>query len=236
MGKRPVNLVLTHWDNNTFSYAAPDIGDFAQGSATFDTDASGKPVRLTTDLFIESSYGAKAVFDRIGEARPHPTMFLQRGKPECGCSPGIPFEKEHGCSDQGFMTLMSRPVSRHPLLHIPAIRNRRLPGRTGPRQEPAGLGKDRPLYLLDPRDLPRDSGLSSPHAPCRPGVPGSLFFPLPSGFTSVFVLEKKIQKINTPVWLKKIVPKPPRTISPGQKIDPHAGKKVENEDRHAAFF
>lgn len=66
MGKRPVNLVLTHWDNNTFSWTAPQVGEFATGFATFDPDASGKPVRLTSDLFIESTYGAKAVFARGG--------------------------------------------------------------------------------------------------------------------------------------------------------------------------
>ena len=66
MGKRPVNLVLAHWDNNTFRWTAPEIGKFASGFATFDVDASGTPVRLTSDLFIESSYGTKATFARGG--------------------------------------------------------------------------------------------------------------------------------------------------------------------------
>lgn len=66
MGKRPVKLLLTHWDNNTFSMASPELGELAGGFVTFDPDASGNPVRLTSDLFIESAYGAKAVFTRNG--------------------------------------------------------------------------------------------------------------------------------------------------------------------------
>jgi len=66
MGKRPVNLVLTHWDGNTFQWTCPDWGPSAHGFATFDVDASGTPVRLTSDLFIESSYGTKATFARSG--------------------------------------------------------------------------------------------------------------------------------------------------------------------------
>jgi CubicO group peptidase (beta-lactamase class C family) len=64
MGKRPVNLILTHWDGNTFRWTAPEIGKSVIGFATFDVDASGTPVRVTSDLFIESSYGAKATFAR----------------------------------------------------------------------------------------------------------------------------------------------------------------------------
>jgi CubicO group peptidase (beta-lactamase class C family) len=64
MGKRPVNLVLAHWDGNTFRWTAPDIGKSISGFATFDVDASGTPIRITSDLFIESTYGTKATFAR----------------------------------------------------------------------------------------------------------------------------------------------------------------------------
>jgi len=67
MGKRPVNLMLTHWDGNTFLWTIPDLEKSASGLsgfATFDVDATGTPVRVTSDLFIESTYGTKATFAR----------------------------------------------------------------------------------------------------------------------------------------------------------------------------
>jgi hypothetical protein len=45
--------------------AAGGLNGFA-GFATFDLDASGRPVRVTSDLFIESTYGTKATFAQGG--------------------------------------------------------------------------------------------------------------------------------------------------------------------------
>ena len=63
-GPKKAELLLEHWNGNTFSVSAPDFPVEAGGFATFQVDPGGKATTVTIDLLNEDGCG---FFKRVKE-------------------------------------------------------------------------------------------------------------------------------------------------------------------------